>query len=627
MKKLIIISMILISATICFSQESVQDPVVVDTTRHDDAAISLIRIADSIRVADSVAKANLERELTELKSTEVKKRKELEERLRNISLQDSLRDIAIKNEIDSLKGKTTGYPIVISSDTLFTIFTKIGTISPKERADLISDRLEDLYDQFIPGIDTIAIVDYGQTVDIVFKEKSLINITEFDEIWYEQTKMELAKQYHTKIYNDLIDYKESTSFFTLLKQIGLAIFAISIQVGLVYLVNLVFRKRVDNLIESKRGIWFKAISIKELQLLDADKVTNVALFVAKALRWFINIFQLYITIPVLFSIFPPTQRLAEVLFGYILSPLETMFTSFINYMPNLFTIIVILAVTRYIIKFLGFIANEIANENLQIPGFFPEWGKPTFNIVRVLVLAFMFIVIFPYLPQSDSKVFQGVSVFLGIIFSLGSSSVIGNMVAGLVMTYMRPFKIGDRIKINDLVGDVVEKTPFVTRIKTPKKEYITVPNSNILASNVINYSTSKEKEGIVLHTTVTIGYDVPWRKVHEILINAARKTNHIMHEPSPFVLQTSLDDFYVSYQLNAYSMFPNMQPIIYSELHQNIQDEFFENGVEILSPHYRAARDGNMTTIPESYLPKNYEAPPFKIRLEKDDNLGEAKNV
>ncbi len=603
------------------AQNLEQDTTQIDTLRHDDAAINLIREADSIRVADSLSKSNLERELTELKSTEVKRRKELEAKLSKINMQDSLRHLAIKSEIDSLKGKTIGYPIIVDSDTLFTIYTKIGTVSPKERAKLISVRLEDLYDKFIPGIDTIEIVDYGQTADVVFKDKSLINITDFDEMWYEKSKMVLAQDYQAKILSNLIRYKENTSLFTLLKQIGLAILAISIQIALVYLVNLLFKRKIDTLVASKKGVWFKSISIKELQLLDAEKVTNVAMFLSKAVRWFINAFQLYITIPVLFSIFPPTQRLAEVLFGYILSPLKEIFSSFLNYVPNLFTILVIIGVTRYIIKFLHFITKEIENENLQIPGFYPEWSKTTFNIVRVLVLAFMFIMIFPYLPGSDSPVFQGVSVFLGIIFSLGSSSVIGNLVAGIVMTYMRPFKIGDRIKINDLIGDVVEKTPFVTRIKTPKKEYITVPNSNILSSNVINFSTSKENEGIILHSTVTIGYDVPWRKVHEILINAALKTDKILKVPKPFVLQTSLDDFYVSYQINAYSMFPNMQPIMYSELHQNIQDEFFAGGVEILSPHYRANRDGNMAAIPESYLPKDYVAPPFKIRIEKDKNI------
>jgi small-conductance mechanosensitive channel len=323
---------------------------------------------------------------------------------------------------------------------------------------------------------------------------------------------------------------------------------------------------------------------------------------------------LYITIPIIFSIFPPTQRLAETLFGYVLNPLKKIGWAFLNYLPDLFAIIVIVFITKQIVKFLRFLASEIKNGNLKIQGFYPDWALPTFNIVRFLVLAFMFVMIFPYLPGSDSPVFQGVSVFIGIVFSLGSSSVIGNMVAGLVMTYMRPFQIGDRIRLGDLVGDVVEKTPFVTRIKTPKKEYVTVPNSTILSSSVINYSTSKRNEGIVLHTTVTIGYDVPWRKVHEALINAALKTEKIMHEPKPFVLQTSLDDFYVSYQLNAHSGEPNQQPAIYSELHQNIQDEFNENGIEILSPHYRAQRDGNQVTIPEDYLPKDYEAPYFRVK-------------
>jgi small-conductance mechanosensitive channel len=155
--------------------------------------------------------------------------------------------------------------------------------------------------------------------------------------------------------------------------------------------------------------------------------------------------------------------------------------------------------------------------------------------------------------------------------------------------------------MNEVVGDVVERTPFVTRVRTPKQEFITIPNSNILSGNVVNYSTSKKRDGIILHTTVTIGYDIPWRKVHQTLIDAALKTKNINPEPLPFVLQTSLDDYYVSYQLNAYSDDPNEQPQIYSDLHQNIQDMFNENGIEILSPRYIASRDGNESTIPKEY--------------------------
>ncbi len=268
-------------------------------------------------------------------------------------------------------------------------------------------------------------------------------------------------------------------------------------------------------------------------------------------------------------------------------------------------IIVIIFITRYLLKFIKFLSNEIEEGKLKIGGFYPEWAKSTFNIIRFFILAFMLVMIFPYLPGSDSMVFKGVSVFIGVIFSIGSSSVIGNLVAGFVLTYMRPFKIGDMIKIGDLVGDIVEKTPFVIRMRTPKNEFITVPNSNVLSSNVINYNTSQDNDGIILHTTITIGYDVPWRKVHKLLIEAAQRTNHILQSPEAHVLQTSLDDYYVSYQLNAFSDDPNRQLNTYSELHQNIQDLFFEAEVEILSPHYRAQRGRKMKPLfLKKYLPQ-----------------------
>jgi small-conductance mechanosensitive channel len=211
----------------------------------------------------------------------------------------------------------------------------------------------------------------------------------------------------------------------------------------------------------------------------------------------------------------------------------------------------------------------------------------------------MLVIMFPYLPGSGSPAFQGVSVFLGVLLSLGSSTAINNIIAGLVITYMRPFKPGDRIKIGDITGDVIDKTMLVIKLKTTKNEEITVPNSTVLSSNTINYSSLSKSKGLILHTTVTIGYDVPWRTMHETLIKAALKTNAILASPEPFVWQTSLDDFYVSYQLNAYTQEAEMQGTIYAELHQHIQDCCRDAGIEIMSPHYRANRDGNKSTIPE----------------------------
>jgi small-conductance mechanosensitive channel len=165
----------------------------------------------------------------------------------------------------------------------------------------------------------------------------------------------------------------------------------------------------------------------------------------------------------------------------------------------------------------------------------------------------------------------------------------------------------------------MEKALLVTRIRTIKNEDITLPNSAILSGHTINYTTTAKELGLILHTGVTIGYDVPWKQVHELLIQAALATDGIMKDEKhkPFVLQTSLDDFYVAYQINAYTDQSHRMAAIYSGLHQNIQDKFNEAGVEILSPHYRAARDGNMTTSPANYLPKDYKAPSFNITTHK----------
>lgn len=585
-----------------------------DSLKIQDEALLLIKRTDSIVKADSLSKLILIKELEELTKFETKKRARLEAKLRELDVQDSLRKAKMKSEVDSLKTIAKAFPVAPHSDTLFHIFTKIGNLTVDERYNLVMERLGYLYKHFIVKYDSLGVIDYGQTVDLVFKDKTILSISEYDEMWFNKSKLAIAEEYKGLILKDIVVYKDDKSFFKVLKQIGLIVLIIVLQVFLIKGINLLFRKKIDSYIKKQRGKRLKGIKLKEYQFLDDERLTDVVLFISKIVRWFFNLVQLYITIPIIFSIFPPTQRLAETLFGYILTPLKKIGHAVLNYLPDLFAIIVIVVITRYVIKFLRFLASEIYSGNLKLQGFYQDWAFPTFNIIRFLVLAFMFVMIFPYLPGSDSPVFQGVSVFIGIVFSLGSSSVIGNMVAGLVMTYMRPFKIGDRIKLNDLVGDVVEKTPFVTRIKTPKKEYVTIPNSTILSSSVVNYSTSKENEGIVLHTTVTIGYDVPWRKVHEVLIEAAKKTKYIITNPAPFVLQTSLDDFYVSYQLNAYSYEPNQQPVTYSELHQNIQDAFNEHGIEILSPHYRAQRDGNETTIPKGYLPDDYEAPSFRVK-------------
>lgn len=271
----------------------------------------------------------------------------------------------------------------------------------------------------------------------------------------------------------------------------------------------------------------------------------------------------------------------------------------VDYLPDLFKVVVIYFVFKYLIKVVRYLFYEIKRENIQIRGFHADWAIPTFNILRFILYAFMLVIVFPFLPGSSSPAFQGVSVFLGVLISLGSSSATNNIVAGLVITYMRPFRVGDRVKIGEVVGDVVEKTMLVTRIKTIKNEDITVPNSTVLSSSTVNYSshTKNENQGLIIHYTVTIGYDVPWQQVYELLIEAALKTVCIIVDPKPFVLQTSLDDYFISYQINAYTKEANKQAVIYSNLLENIQDVFNQHGIEIMSPSYHVVRDGGKENL------------------------------
>jgi len=397
--------------------------------------------------------------------------------------------------------------------------------------------------------------------------------------------------------------------------IGGILLTVLVTVALVMTVrwlNSIYKILLDKIPQWK-GTLIKPVRLKNVVLFSEDRLIELLTLVARLPRLILMIMLIYFYVTIVFSFFEFSQTWAATLVGYLLKPLGIILESFLNFLPNFFYIVVVIFVTRFLLKLIRLIFTEIDKGKLEIPGFYPEWAKTTYKIVRFLVIAFAVIVIFPYLPGSDSPFFRGISIFLGVLFSLGSSSAIANVIAGIVLTYMRPFKIGDRVKIADTIGDVIERTLLVTRVRTIKNVDITITNSMVLGSHMINYSSSSHQKGLILHTTVTIGYDAPWRKVHELLIFSAKETENILETPPPFVLQTALNDFYVSYELNAYTNEASKMALTYSNLHQNIQDKFYKAGIEIMSPHYEALRDGNSLAIPKDQLPEDYKAPGFRI--------------
>ncbi len=553
------------------------------------------------RDSDSAYVANLQKTLEEARLNEANMRMEMEQMKLQMATADSVKYAQQRQRIDSLRQFTKGIPVVADGDTLFYLFTKRGGYTPQQRAQMTGMAVEELGKRFNLRPDSVSIDHSDIVSDLMYGNKVLLSLTDQDALWEGVSRDSLAKERRENVVSKLHEMKAEHSIWRMVKRILYFVLVIVGQYLLFRLTNWLFRKvkaRILRLKDTK----IKPVSIQGYELLDTQKQANLLVFLASVGRYILMALQLLFTVPLIFIIFPQTEGLAYRLLGYIWNPIRGIFVSIVDYIPKLFTIIVIWYAVKYLVRLVLYLAREVEVGRLKINGFYPDWAMPTFHIIRFLLYAFMIAMIYPYLPGASSGVFQGISVFVGLIVSLGSSTVIGNIIAGLVITYMRPFKMGDRIKLNDTTGDIIEKTPLVTRIRTPKNEVVTVPNSFIMSSHTVNYSTSAREYGLIIHTEVSIGYDVPWRRVNPLLIEAALNTPGVVDDPRPFVLETSLSDWYPVYQINAYIKDANRMSQIYSDLYQNIQDKFNEAGIEIMSPHYMAVRDGNETTIPKDDL-------------------------
>ena len=309
------------------------------------------------------------------------------------------------------------------------------------------------------------------------------------------------------------------------------------------------------------------------------------------------------------GLFPATQALPPRLLAFALSPFQRIASGLVDGLPNLVALVVIALIGRALLRANRFLFDRIGRGELALRGFHADLAEPTRRLAGFLLVLLVIALAYPYTPIAGSRVLQGLTVFFGVLVSLGSSSVIGHVVSGLVITYSRSFRLGDRVKIGDVEGDVLERTLLVIRLRTPKNEIVALPSPLVLGTQVTNYSMlAEEGDGLIVHTTVTIGYDVPWPRVHALLVDAARRAEGFEAEPPPFVLQTALGDFSVAYQLNAYTRTPRRRPALVSELHRRVQDVFAEAGVEILSPTYHAVRDAP-PTVPEAYDEARAAAP------------------
>jgi small-conductance mechanosensitive channel len=516
--------------------------------------------------------------------------------------------------------------VVIEGRPILKVYEPIAGFSPQDRAERIANRIVAIARERNVPAEAVTTEIHGDWTEIRTRDKVLMVVTNGDAQLAEKSRERLAAEDAGSIRQALQNYRHDHSWNSLLKGIGYTAIVSVLLVPTLWLLRklrLALRARLDSWIdtrthaEERKTAWHVGFTY------------TVSLFVALAtvLRWVLvlGLLQAYLTLTM--SFFPYTRSLSLAVTGWLVSTLTSLANSALEYLPNLIVVAVIVAVASQVLKLISMVFDEIAKGNLTVRGFYPDWAEPTAKLVRVLVLVLVIVIIFPYLPGSKSPAFQGISIFVGVLLSLGSSSAVANGIAGIILTYMRSFLIGDWVKIGDTIGEVVEKNILVTRILTPKQEVITIPNATVMNGSVMNYTREAKNAGVIFHTTVTIGYDAPWKTVHKLLVDAARATQHVLTQPAPFVLQTALNDFYVAYELNAYTDTPRNMQFIYSDLHQNIQDAFNDAGVEICSPHFSALRDGNAITIPEQYVPEAYRPPSFRFNDSRVEKVKAAGNL
>jgi small-conductance mechanosensitive channel len=503
-------------------------------------------------------------------------------------------------------------PVTLGGEPVVWIAAGLGQYTVDVRAARISQRLDEIvHDRSVLNL-AVTVTEAAHSSELRVQGRLIMVVTEQDAqvMGVSRTSLagEAAKLLEAAIRAERHRYAPATLTRNAW-QAALALLAAAAVLWLLYRALRWARVRLERWCER----WLHA---KGARHLGEQRVRAVA----RAAGRLVIVFRLVLMLAVLnafltyaLGLFPWTRAASVRLAEYAMAPVRAVVTAFVEYLPNLFFLVVITAVFYGAIRIVNAVAGQIRDGHVVLANFPAEWADPTRKIIRFLLVALGVVVAFPYLPASSSPAFTGVSVFLGVFVSLASSSALSNIIAGLVLTYTRAYRIGDRVRIGSTYGDIVAASLLVTKVRTIKNEEITIPNGIVLGNSVTNYSREAKALGLILHTSVTIGYGAPWRTVHGLLIDAALATPGILREPAPFVWQTALNDFYVTYEINAYTASAHDAPAIYADLHARIQDSFYAAGVEIMSPHYASLRDGNTVAIPEASRPQGYTAPGFRF--------------
>jgi small-conductance mechanosensitive channel len=476
-------------------------------------------------------------------------------------------------------------PVVLDGSVLFRV-RGVSALPAEQRAQAVAERIRDAAADSSVSPETIHVAESEGQSTVMAGDRRLIVITDADAGLEGVARPTLAQAIRERLAQAVEIYRQDRSPSVLLRALLHSLGATLVLALVLFVVIRACRRlqaAAERVFESK----IQASRSRSLHVFSFDRLgasMSAALGAARTLAVLVVVF-LYANF--VLGLFPWTRQLEQNLLGIFIDPLRTIGFGILQSVPNIAFIVILAILVRYTLRLLRLFFEAIAHQTISFVNFDQDWAMPTYRIVRVLFVAFALVVAYPYLPGSQSEAFKGISLFIGVILSLGSSSAIANVIAGYSLTYRRAFKLGDRVKIGEAFGDVADIRLQVTHVRSIKNEEIIIPNSEILNSQVINYSSIARQYGLILHTTVGIGYETPWRQVEAMLLQAADRTPELQTEPPPFVRQKALGDFAVTYELNVYCDQPKEAARLYTTLHRSILDVFNEYSVQIMTPAYK----------------------------------------
>jgi small-conductance mechanosensitive channel len=501
-------------------------------------------------------------------------------------------------------------PVVVDGVELFRL-RGVSSFPAEARAQLVHDAIVAAANDSSVTVDSIRVVESDNRVWVAAGNRPLVTVVDADAALEQVGRVELATAHVRRIRQALLEYREArtqaalrrSAVATLLATIVFALFA-----GLIVWLW----RRLNTLLTRRLQARIQSVGIQSFEVMRADRIWAAVRGFLSGVRTLVLLAGGLVYLGYVLARWPWTHGLSRNIAEFALHPLEIIADGIVANIPSLVFLIVLIYATRLALRLIRLFFEAVERGTVTLARFDPEWAPPTYKIIRIAVVAFSIIVAYPYIPGSQSEAFKGVSIFIGIVFSLGSSTAISNIIAGYMMTYRRAFKIGDRVKIGDTIGDVIETRLQVTHLRSFKNEEIVIPNSQILSSDVMNFSSLGRQQGLILHTEVGIGYETPWRQVEAMLIAAAERTSGVNREPRPFVLLKRLGDFAVTYEVNAYTNDVKSMNVTYTILHRNILDVFNEYGVQIMTPAYEGDPPEPKVVAPKDWYAA--PAPPASVK-------------